>query len=751
VQRIGPLVLIAVGLAPALATAEGSVETLVTSDGVSFAIRDKSDGRPAPTLLVFALGAEQTLASDDYNKIGRLLGEAGWQSVAIDAPAHGADVRTGEQPASLTAWRARLEAREPVVEEFCRRASAVLDWLIDQGLTDPHRIAACGTSRGGFLALHFAAADRRVGAVAAFAPVTELAALREFAGLESDPRVLSQDLTHQAFALSGRPVWLTIGNQDDRVGTDRCIALEQRLVAEARARGHAPPVELHLSATEGHRIYDRAHDDAAAWIARVLPADAAAVETIGDRACLLLDDRYVAHRRGLHRTWHAAQPAAEPALVAEEPWEAWPHMFGTVLYDPADKLYKMWYENYGGRSDAINTSYAESDDGRTWRKPRLGLWEFQGSKENNIVVPQGELACVFLDPRDDDPAGRLKMFVHCSYAGGELGQGFVLLRSADGRHWEHVGPGFSPGYVFAEQGNFSDSNVPNWDPLAGRYLADWRTFAFSPVAENKTTHARRAIGISRSDRLAEGWSPTVMALRADGLDDAAVALLGTDPAQPDWAEMYVMPHWTCGNHYLGLVSLLHFIDSSDVRGGGDVQLAFSHDGLAWQRPRPRAPAIAPSSAAGMFPTYAACGGPLEVGDELWLYYTEANGAHPLAPFSEARSQIRAAVWRKDGFASLDTVPGGEGELLTVPLSVGGTGLYLNGTARAGGTIRVELQAADGTPLPGYELDACDPLTGDFTAARVSWRGRDELPMQSEPARLRITVTDGSVYSFRFGE
>jgi dienelactone hydrolase len=247
------------------------VELRETPAGVRYALRAPAEGqRPAPVLLVFATDAQRSLA-EPYDGAGRALAEHGWLCVALDAPCHGADSRPGEPP-QLEGWRARVAAGEPLLTEFCARASAVLDLLADEGLADPRRVAACGTSRGGFLALHFAAAEPRVGAVAAIAPVTELGALREFAGLEDDPAVAALDVAAQAQALAGRPVWITIGNRDARVGTDRAIRLARRLVEAAPADAAIAPVELHVTATEGHRADPRAYQDAATWIAARLAA-----------------------------------------------------------------------------------------------------------------------------------------------------------------------------------------------------------------------------------------------------------------------------------------------------------------------------------------------------------------------------------------------------------------------------------------------------------------------------------------------
>src|SRR5207237_9901005 len=132
---------------------------------------------------VFAASAEESLGSADFNKVWRLLGRQGYLCVSLDVPCHGEDQKAKEN--GLAGWRVRLEKGDTLIPGFVAKASAVLDHLIKEGYTDPRRVAACGTSRGGFIALHFAAAEPRVRCVAAFAPVTNLLALREFAGMET--------------------------------------------------------------------------------------------------------------------------------------------------------------------------------------------------------------------------------------------------------------------------------------------------------------------------------------------------------------------------------------------------------------------------------------------------------------------------------------------------------------------------------------------------------------------------------------
>ncbi|HLJ11527.1 MAG TPA: alpha/beta fold hydrolase, partial [Planctomycetaceae bacterium] len=175
-------------LPPAELSAEReSVIPLKTPGGVRFGVKGAKPSAPAPTLFVFATDFNTTLQSDDYNKVGRLLAKEGVLCVALDLPCHGQNVREGE-PQGLQGWAARLRNDDGFVAAFAKDVSSVLDYLIAEGFSDPKRIAACGTSRGGFMALQIAAAEPRMARVAAFAPVTDLRALSEFKELEAHPK-----------------------------------------------------------------------------------------------------------------------------------------------------------------------------------------------------------------------------------------------------------------------------------------------------------------------------------------------------------------------------------------------------------------------------------------------------------------------------------------------------------------------------------------------------------------------------------
>jgi dienelactone hydrolase len=246
-----------------------TVKHVTTPSGISFGMLGEKGAAPAPTVVVIASSIEPTLTSPDYANRWEMLAQKGYICVALDLPCHGADGRPGE-PSKLQGWRRRLDTNENFVAPFVKSASAMIDHLIQEGYTDPKRIAIGGTSRGGWIGLHLAAAESRVQAIAAFAPVTDLTVLAEFNGLQHHPLTQSLAAIHLADKLAGRAIWMCIGNNDQRVGTDKCIAFARKVAAVAIADGKPAPIEIHVMQTDGHGTHKTAYAEATAWIEREL-------------------------------------------------------------------------------------------------------------------------------------------------------------------------------------------------------------------------------------------------------------------------------------------------------------------------------------------------------------------------------------------------------------------------------------------------------------------------------------------------
>ncbi len=242
-----------------------SIETLTTAEGVRFGLWPRKPAQPAPTMFVLANTIEGTLNSPHFRAAGDLLAKDGWLLVSVDLPSHGAEVRPDEG-SGLVAWRARCVRDDNFVAELTGRLTKVLDYLIREKLADPERIATLGTSRGGYSAIQFAAADVRVKCVAGFAPLTDLAMITEFQGAEELPLVKRLALDHCAEALAGRPLWIVIGDRDTRVNTDAVIRFARRATAAALEKNLPARVDLHVVAEpRGHAVPASSAAQAAEW------------------------------------------------------------------------------------------------------------------------------------------------------------------------------------------------------------------------------------------------------------------------------------------------------------------------------------------------------------------------------------------------------------------------------------------------------------------------------------------------------
>ncbi|MCC7422862.1 MAG: alpha/beta fold hydrolase [Planctomycetaceae bacterium] len=250
--------------APADASAAPTV--LMTAGGVRFGVWPKPPDKPSPTLFILGSTIDGTLGSAYFRQAGNALSERGYVCVSIDLPCHGQEQKEGE-PEGIAGWRARAEKGEDFMKELTDRLTAVLDDLVKRGWTDPHRVAACGTSRGGFSAVHFAAAEPRVRCVAAYAPVTELTVVREFAGAGDNAVLKKLSLEQQAERLAGRAIWLIIGDRDDRVSTDHAIRFARAVTKESLVRKQPALVDLHVVVEpQGHTTPKGAAELSAAWI-----------------------------------------------------------------------------------------------------------------------------------------------------------------------------------------------------------------------------------------------------------------------------------------------------------------------------------------------------------------------------------------------------------------------------------------------------------------------------------------------------
>jgi len=91
-------------------------------------------------------------------------------------------------------------------------------------------------------------------------------------------------------------------------------------------------------------------------------------------------------------------------------------------------------------------------------------------------------------------------------------------------------------------------------------------------------------------------------------------------------------------------------------------------------------------------------------------------------------------------------------MLTNPFTFSGSQLEINYSTSAAGSVHVEIQQSDGTPIPGFTLDECIVLIGDQISRTISWKtGSDLSSLAGVPIRLRFVMKDADLFSLRFGE
>ena len=138
---------------------------------------------------------------------------------------------------------------------------------------------------------------------------------------------------------------------------------------------------------------------------------------IGSRLELFVDDYLIAELSDGARLILKHPTPQEVAIVHDEPWEGNNSGYHSVFKD--GDLFRLYYkanqltttEGNFDRTHPLFFCYAESDDGIHWRKPELGLIEFNGSKKNNIMfadnltdgeVPSGTAVVISIVVKGDD-------------------------------------------------------------------------------------------------------------------------------------------------------------------------------------------------------------------------------------------------------------------------------------------------------------------------------------------------------------
>ncbi len=184
------------------------------------------------------------------------------------------------------------------------------------------------------------------------------------------------------------------------------------------------------------------------------------VREISSKRQLFLDDWLIDRMDNVARWVHpASKEQTNPILTPERPWEGKRILYSNVIYDEKERHFKLWY-NVRPQSENL-LCFATSADGLRFKRPSLGLREFDGTRDNNLVLlPAGASeARVFRD--DHDPQRKYKMVFMKSQT-----YGISVAWSPDGLRWtSHEYP------VIVPTGD--GLSTPFWDDHRELYV-NWR-------------------------------------------------------------------------------------------------------------------------------------------------------------------------------------------------------------------------------------------------------------------------------------
>jgi len=440
---------------------------------------------------------------------------------------------------------------------------------------------------------------------------------------------------------------------------------------------------------------------------------------IDDRWELLVDDYLIGRMKGDVELRLHSPTVQDVALRHDKPWEGNTSGYHTIFQD--GEVCRMYYRGWNHDDKTQKqlhpalVCYAESRDGIHWERPNLGLVEFEGSKDNSIIL-EGFGTHNFTPFKDSNPKCRADALYKAVARGeGKDNQNLFAFESPDGIHWKLMQQG-----PIITEGAFDSQNLAFWDSLRSEYRCYFRDFR----------DGVRAIKTSTSQDF-KSWSKPLWL----SYGDAPAEHLYTNQIQPYYRSGHIFIGFP--TRYIpqrGSLTEGLFMSSRDGLEFHRWQEAVLRPGLNRSKWQNRSNYIW----LGMVETQSKLPGG---GKELSIYsnegYYEGQGA-----------STRRYTYRIDGFVSLHGSFQG-GEMISKPLVFKGNRLMVNFSTSAAGSLKVEIQDSSGKAVEGYALSECREIYGDEIERVVEWNGSDVGNLAGKPIRLRFVLKDADVFAFGF--
>ena len=451
---------------------------------------------------------------------------------------------------------------------------------------------------------------------------------------------------------------------------------------------------------------------------------------------------------GQYKTWYTQDPCKEP-----EP------------FSTKDKILPGYN---------AHIAYAESEDSMHWETPSLGLFEFAGNQDNNIVF-RGDVngstrgfhgGSVFIDPSSLDErykmlylgiitdaewaafAARYPTEVDTMARRQDVG-GFRCVVavfgavSPDGIHWTSLEEPLM--IQHADTLNTCYYDIDRQEYVA--YVRAWQVNA-KPAGMDEVNPdgwiaaGRRSIGRATSKDFRHFTKPEVVV--STGADMAPSHLFYTNckTTLPSIPDNHVMFPW------------IWELESD----GGSSWLLSSPDGDVWSRV-PGGPIVetgAPGTPTG---GYVVCrGNLLEYPNDRWgiTYggnpiphkYPGRNLEQRKGLFPNVSGEGGIATWPKGRLVALQCDE--EGEFATVAVVPKGDHLQLNASVKPTGYIKTAIRLlGNGEDIPGRTFESADRIIGDGLEIPVTWQGEGNLNHEGKPIILRFQLRQAKLFGIEF--
>jgi len=440
---------------------------------------------------------------------------------------------------------------------------------------------------------------------------------------------------------------------------------------------------------------------------------------LGTRVEMFVDDWLIdaSHSPGTVSLQLTQPVKREIVLVTDKPWEGPDSAYFSVFQDgPLVRLYYRGIVPAGDTSIGQVTCYAESPDGIHFTRPNLGLVEFEGSKENNIIY-RGVEAHNFAPFRDANPAARPEER-YKAMAG--IQSKLYAFVAPDGIHWTKM-----QADPVMTKGAFDSLNLSFWDDRTQNYRC------FSRFFDGDV----RAIQSCTSTDFIH-WADPVPNRYPKRAPKEHFYTNGTRPCPG-------APHIYLSFPKRFVPERKKFADYKEI-GVSDAVFLSSRDGENWDRTfleawvRP-----GPDNRNWTQRSNMPAWGIVQLDPtEFSMYITEH--------YEWPDHRLRRITVRRHGFASAHASAAG-GEFTTRPVTFTGKNLILNYATSAAGAIQVEVQDAHGKPIEGRSLADMPVLFGDELDAVASWKsGSDLSSLIGKPVRFRFVMKDADLFALRTG-